>query len=512
MMKTLDRASGVLLHISSLPAPYGIGTIGQSAFNWVDFLDSTGVKYWQILPVNPTGYGNSPYQGLSAFAGNPLFIDLQDLIHDGLLLKSDLQKSSPRFPLQKIDFKKLLNWKPAILKLAFENFIDRNSPQTKLDYDQFTTDNAFWLQDYALFNALREKYQLVSWNNWPKPLREREPKALTAAVKENHQEIEFHQFLQFLFFRQWGRLKSYANAKSIQLIGDIPIFMGYDSADVWAHPSLFQLDEDLEPLAVAGVPPDFFSDTGQLWGNPLYEWEAHKDEKYDWWCNRVSESLKTVDLIRLDHFRGFSGYYSIPAGSKTAENGEWVPGPGRQLFEVMLSKIGSLPFIAEDLGVITEDVTALRDRYQFPGMRLLQFAFWEDGDHEFLPHNYPDNCVAYTGTHDNDTTVGWFKDAPQHERNFCASYLGGHTKNIAHQMIQTIWRTNARIAIAPMQDFLKLGGWARMNLPASTTGNWLWRMKPCAITPQLVEWVKKINITFNRAPNKRTWKAGEYFK
>ena len=510
-MKELDRASGILLHISSLPGDDGIGTIGRDAYQWVDFLDSAGVKYWQILPLNPTGYGNSPYQGLSAFAGNPLFIDLQDLINEDLLNNTDLQQP-PRFPLQKVDFQKVLAWKPTVLKFAFDSFRSGKFSQINHEYGQFVEANASWLQDFALFMALREKYQLVSWNNWPDALRTRKPDALQVFEKEYHQEIEFHKFLQFLFFWQWGKLKSYANSKGIQLIGDIPIFMGYDCADVWAYPHLFQLDENREPLAVAGVPPDFFSDTGQLWGNPLYDWKAHKKDNYEWWSSRVRETLKTVDLIRLDHFRGFAGYYSIPADAETAELGEWVPGPGKDLFDAMQAKIGRLPFIAEDLGVITEDVIALRERHNFPGMRLLQFAFWKDGDHEFLPHNYPDNCVVYTGTHDNDTTVSWYQKAPQFERKFCASYLGEHTADIAHEMIRTIWRTNARIAIAPMQDFLRLGGWARMNLPATTTGNWLWRMKPAATPPRLVKWVRKINITFNRTSGEKNWKAGDYFK
>ena len=510
-MKELDRASGVLLHISSLSGDDGIGTIGRSAYKWVDFLNSAGVKYWQILPLNPTGYGNSPYQGLSASAGNPLFIDLQELVYEGFLNTTDLQQP-PHFPLQKVNFQKVLSWKPKMLRHAYERFLSGELTQINEAYDQFVDTNDSWLRDFGLFMAVREKYQLVSWNNWPDPLRTRDPKTLQTFKKENRQEIEFHKFLQFLFFRQWGKLKSYANSMGVQLIGDIPIFMGYDCADVWAYPHLFQLDKDLEPLAVAGVPPDFFSDTGQLWGNPLYDWKSHQKENYKWWNARVRETLKTVDLIRLDHFRGFAGYYRIPAGAETAEVGEWVPGPGKDLFDAMLTEIGRLPFIAEDLGIITEDVIALRERYNFPGMRLLQFGFWKDGDHEFLPHNYPDNCVVYTGTHDNDTTVSWYTKAPLYERKFCTSYLGGHTADIAHEMIRTIWRTNARIAIAPLQDFMRLGGWARMNLPATTTGNWLWRMKPGAVTQQLVEWVKKINITFNRASGEKNWKAGEYFK
>ena len=339
----------------------------------------------------------------------------------------------------------------------------------------------------------------------------RDPDALKDFEDNHRDNIQMHAFLQFLFDRQWQALRDYAHKKDVYLIGDIPIFMGYDSADVWANPHLFQLDENREPLAVAGVPPDFFSATGQLWGNPLYDWEIHKKEGYDWWIQRIRETLRTVDLIRLDHFRGFAGYYRIPAGEETAENGCWVSGPGMSLFDAVLRKTGTLPFIAEDLGVITPDVIELRDRYQLPGMKLLQFAFWEGADHEFLPHNYPQNCVAYTGTHDNDTSVSWFQSAPDNERRFCAGYLGGHTRNIAHEMIRVVWQSVAVIAVAPMQDFLRLGGWARMNLPATTSGNWQWRMRANAMQDELVDYIKEINITYHRAPDIQGWSAKDYF-
>ena len=506
----LSRASGILMHISSLPSKYGIGDVGQCAYEWVDFLDNAGVKYWQILPLNPTGYGNSPYQGLSAFAGNPLFIDLEGLVELKFLTEEYLN-SAPNFPIRKVNFDKVISWKSAILRKAFKVFSEDNKHDLRAEFKKFKEANASWLMDFSLFMALHEEYQLVSWNEWPDSLMMREKESLQKFKKANIEKIEFHQFLQFIFSRQWGNLKKYANSRGIQLVGDIPIFMGYDCADVWAYPHLFQLDKMREPLAVAGVPPDFFSETGQLWGNPLYDWDAHKKEKYAWWTKRVKETLKTVDLIRLDHFRGFAGYYHIPAGSKTAETGEWVPGPGKNLFDTMRKDLGDLPFIAEDLGVITEDVIELRERYDFPGMRLLQFAFWENADHEFLPHNYPVNCVAYTGTHDNDTSASWFKLAPEHERKFCASYLGNHTRDIAHEMFRAVWQSCAIVAVAPMQDFLHLGGSARMNLPATTGGNWLWRMKPSALTDKLANWIRKINITFNRAKDNK-WKAGIYFK
>jgi len=506
----IKRSSGILLHISSLPSEHGIGDIGKNAFAFVDLLDRAGVKYWQILPLNPTGYGNSPYQGLSAFAGNPMFINLENLVELDLLLPSDLE-THPRFPLQKVDFEQVVPWKSRLLRIAFHNFKKRSHPASHRDFSLFCEQNAEWLEDFALFMSIRIDNNLVSWREWPKPLRMRDVKALAQYRSSRKEEIEFHQFLQFLFYQQWNQLKSYANKKSIELIGDIPIFTGYDCADVWSNSHLFQLDKNRQPTAVAGVPPDFFSKTGQLWGNPLYDWEAHEKDDYLWWIRRVQQTLKTVDLIRLDHFRGFAGYYRIPADAKTAEIGAWVPGPGKSLFEAMRKKIGDLPFIAEDLGVITPDVIELRDHYGFPGMKLLQFAFWENADHEFLPHNYPVNCVAYTGTHDNDTSKSWFKKAPEHERRFCASLLGYHTRDIAHEMIRAVWQSVALVAVAPMQDFLRLGGWARMNLPASTSGNWLWRMKPNALTDELVEWIKEINITYDRASDGKNWLAKQYF-
>jgi len=508
---SLTRSSGILLHVSSLPSAFGIGDLGKNAYDWIDFLDQTGTHFWQILPLNPTGYGNSPYQGLSAFAGNPLFIDPENLVALSLLSKEDLIQT-PDFPEKKVDFHQVIAWKTEIFHKAFEVYSTGKNSEIVQDFQAYVEKNREWLNDYAIFMALREKYRLVSWSRWPGPLRMRETAAMNTFIADNERGIAYHKFLQYLFMRQWLRLKKYAHTKGIRIIGDIPIFMGFDCADVWSNPHLFELDENREPLAVAGVPPDFFSETGQLWGNPLYDWDVHQQEKYDWWIARVKETLRTVDLIRLDHFRGFAGYYRIPAGSKTAETGEWVPGPGAQLFDAMRSVLGPLPFIAEDLGVITPDVVNLRKRYNLPGMRLLQFAFWENADHEFLPHTYPTNCVAYTGTHDNDTSISWYKHAPQHEQKFCASYLGNHTENIAREMILAVWRSNADTAIAPMQDFLELDGWARMNLPATTEGNWLWRMQLDQDTESLRKWIKEINITFNRAPPKKQWPAKQFFK
>jgi len=507
-----ERSSGILMHISSLPSPYGIGDLGPQAYRWVDFLHRTGTALWQLLPLNPTGFGDSPYQGLSAFAGNPLFIDPENLAALRLIKQSDLD-SHPVFPLAKVNFSLVRRWKEKIFELSFRTFKGAKKSPLLQEFEQFKQDNAYWLEDYSTFMALRQRYRQVSWSAWPTSFRLREPQALLGFMEEQASEIEKHAFLQFLFFRQWKALKDYANRQGIQIIGDIPIFMGFDSADVWAFPHLFMLDAQRKPIFVAGVPPDFFSSTGQLWGNPLYAWREHAQESYAWWINRVAATLKTVDIIRLDHFRGFAGFYQIPAHAKTAEIGQWVPGPGRRLFDAMRAELEDLPFIAEDLGVITPDVVALRERYHFPGMRLLQFAFWENADHEFLPHTYPVNCVAYTGTHDNDTSASWYQRAPKHEQRFCQSYLGyPGKKDIAHAMLRAVWASVACYALAPMQDLLQLGGQARMNLPATTAGNWRWRMLPDAVTPQLSNWLRELNITYDRVGNRQTWLAGDYFR
>jgi len=495
----LSRSSGVLMHVSSLPGRFGIGDCGESAYAWVDFLARCGVKYWQILPLTPTGYGNSPYQGLSAFAGNPLFIDPQNLCVLGLVSQDALERA-PQFPIQRVDFERVTRWKSGIFRQAYTNFKNIQNRVLRREYEDFLAANKDWIMDFALFMAIRQEYRQVSWKDWPLRLKMHAPDALKTFEDAHQDEIHLHSFLQFVFTRQWQALKSYAIEKGVSLIGDIPIFMGYDSADVWANPYLFQLDEKREPLAVAGVPPDFFSKTGQLWGNPLYDWKVHKKDGYNWWMRRIQKTLQTVDLVRLDHFRGFAGYYRIPVGEKTAKNGCWVPGPGHSFFNALQSEIGDLPFIAEDLGVITPDVIELRERYQLPGIRLFQFAFAENADHEFLPHSYPHNCVAYTSTHDNDTCVGWYRTASEHERRFCASYLGHHTRDIAHEIIRAVWQSVALVAIAPMQDFLRLGSWARMNLPASTEGNWLWRMRASAVGDELLDWIKEINITYHRTP------------
>ena len=498
-MTISSRSSGILMHLSCLPGKYGIGDLGQSAYEFVDFLSETGTKYWQVLPLNPTGYGNSPYQGLSAFAGNPLFID-PDHLAELRLLKTEDFSNSPRLPKQNVNFNKVIRFKRRLLEKAFSAFYSSKRSPFKNEFEKYKELNQVWLENYCLFMAIRENYHLASWKDWPNPLRFREPQAILFFEEQHNKEVEFHAFLQFIFHLQWQNLREYSHNKGIHFIGDIPIFLGYDCADVWAYPELFKLNNRLEPPVVAGVPPDYFSPTGQLWGNPLYDWEIHHQNCYHWWIKRFKETLKFVDVIRLDHFRGFAGYYQIPSGAETAEEGEWVTGPGSELFNAIKSDLGYLPFIAEDLGTVTPDVIDLRDRFALPGMKILQFAFGGNSINDYLPYNYPINCVAYTGTHDNPPSLGWYQNtASENERQLCRQYLGKTREFIPHAMIRSIWSSTAKLAIAPMQDVLALGTNARMNTPATFQGNWRWRMKPGAVTDEIKTWLSEINMVYNRS-------------
>jgi len=501
----------VILHISSLPSRHGIGDLGPSAYQWVDFLDQSGTGLWQILPLNPTGFSDSPYQGLSTFAGNPFFINLDLLVEAGLLDLEDILVARP-FPDRWVDYGGMRKYKVEKLALAFANFQKSINHALSLEFQEFQNLNQGWLPDYTTFMAIRMENRQKSWKDWPVPLKKRLRKDLLAYQRDNAIEISKHAFYQFLIFKQWDELKSYTNQKGISIIGDLPIYLGFDSADVWANPHLFLLDKELNPLAVAGVPPDFFSASGQLWGNPLYDWERHKRDGFQWWLDRIKETLKHVDLIRLDHFRGFSGYWQVPAGSKSAALGEWKAGPGSNLFKAIRSEIHNLPFIAEDLGVITPDVTALRNEFNLPGMKVLQFAFGSDANNAYLPHHYPANCAAYTGTHDNEPSRSWFKTLPDHEKRFCLNYVSGSANQIAHAMIRVIWQSPAMSAIAPMQDFLQLGKSARMNLPASTQGNWRWRMTGDQMTKSLAQWMKAINITYGRVQPGKNWSVNNFLK
>lgn len=478
------RASGLLLHPTSLPGRYGVGDLGPEAYRWVDFLAAGRQKLWQVLPLGPTGYGDSPYQCFSAFAGNPLLIGPDLLLEDGLLAADDLA-DLPDFPADRVDYGPVIEYKDRLWARAFAAFRRGDAARAELrqSFEAFCTAHAAWLDDFALFMALKEAHGGAVWNTWEGALARREPTALARARKTLADSVAAHRFRQFLFFRQWRPLKAYANERGIRIIGDIPIFVAYDSAEVWARPELFHLDEEGRPTVVAGVPPDYFSATGQLWGNPLYRWEALKASGYQWWIERIRATLGMVDIIRLDHFRGFEAYWEIPAGNPTAEIGRWVKGPGADFFQAVQRALhgataanrARLPLIAEDLGVVTPEVVALREQFNLPGMKVLQFAFAADAADPFLPHNYPRNCVVYSGTHDNDTTRGWYQTASEHERDFCRRYRGRDGGDVAWDFIRLAWASVADMAVAPLQDVLSLGSEARMNLPGRASGNWGWR-------------------------------------
>ncbi|HAV77380.1 MAG TPA: 4-alpha-glucanotransferase, partial [Anaerolineae bacterium] len=451
-----DRSGGILLHPTSLPGPYGIGDLGPQAYRFVDWLASTGCKLWQVLPLGPTGYGDSPYQCFSAFAGNPYLISFDALLEDGLLSQDDLA-DMPDFNASKVDFGLLIPWKLNLLEKAFSRF--RSAPDSLRDeFNSFCTDNASWLDDYALFMSVKEANGGGAWNEWDEAIRKRKRSAMDKARKDHAESIQRHSFHQFNFFRQWNKLRAYAKERNIKIIGDIPIFIAYDSADAWANAELFFLDENSLPTVVAGVPPDYFSATGQLWGNPLYRWDVHKKTGYAWWLERFRAVLNLVDIVRVDHFRGFAGYWEIPFGEPTAEHGQWITGPGSDFFKAMNKGLvgesdAELPIIAEDLGLITPDVVELRDEFNLPGMKILQFGF-SGADNAFLPHNYVSNCVAYTGTHDNDTARGWLESAPQHEREYAFRYLNTDPKRFVWDLIRGVWSSVAVYAVTTMQDLL----------------------------------------------------------
>ncbi len=481
----LHRASGILLHPTSLPGRFGIGDLGAEARSFVDFLRDAKQSLWQVLPLGQTGFGDSPYQCFSAFAGNSLLISPTRLVEENFLEARDLA-DAPDFPIDRIDFGAVITYKNRILKTAFERFKSTTDTGLRSKVETFNQQSAAWLDDYALYRALKNSHGGATWSKWNEPLVRRDSDALAVARENLHDEIEAEKFYQYLFFRQWAAIREYAKERGITIIGDIPIFVAFDSADVWTNPQQFKLNADGSPRVVAGVPPDYFSKTGQLWGNPLYEWDAMRADGFQWWIKRVRATLEFVDLIRLDHFRGFAACWEIPGTDKTAERGSWVEAPGRELLIALQNAFGELPILAEDLGVITPDVEALRDDFNLPGMRILQFAFGGDAKNHDLPHNYIANCVAYTGTHDNDTSVGWYesaagagstRDAAQvkRERAFCLRYLNSDGREIHWDLIRAVFASVADTAIVPLQDVLGLGGEARMNLPASTAGNWNWR-------------------------------------
>ena len=491
------RASGILLHPTSLPGRGGIGELGSAAYRFVDWLHSAGQQLWQILPLSPTGYGDSPYQSFSAFAGNPLLISLEALIFEGMLDAQELEQA-PQFNDDLVDFGPVIEWKIALLGRVYEAF-QRNSPAAlDAEFRAFCAAEASWLDDYALFSAIKGEHGGAAWNGWTAELRGRKPQALEAARDRLQHQIDVQRFFQFLFFRQWRTLKGYANERGIRIVGDVPIFVAYDSADVWSHPDIFRLDQAGNPLVVAGVPPDYFSATGQLWGNPHYRWDVLAERGYDWWIERMRATLRTVDVVRVDHFRGFEAAWAVPAGDPTAERGEWVPGPGINLFYALRGALGDLPIIAEDLGVITPEVEAIRDELGLPGMKILQFAWADDATNKDLPHNYGTNFIVYTGTHDNDTTVGWFASASPGERFFVHTYTGTNGSTIAWDLIRLAFTSRANTAIVPLQDVLSLGTHARMNLPGRASGNWGWRFRAGVLSDELAQRLRHLTNATRR--------------
>lgn len=495
------RASGILLPISSLPAKYGIGCFSKEAYKFVDFLKNAGQKYWQILPIGPTSYGDSPYQSFSTFAGNPYFISLENLIEQGLLTEKECDKADFGKDESSVDYEKLYRERFKLLRKAYE----RSRIAEREDFHRFREENSFWLRDYAIFMAVKTRFGGKSIEHWAEDIRLRWGYSMEYYQRELYYEIEFYEFIQYEFYRQWFRLKQYANENGIQIIGDIPIYVAYDSADVWAHPELFQMDEEGKPVAVAGCPPDGFSATGQLWGNPLYKWDYHKATGYDWWIRRIEKCCQLYDVIRIDHFRGFDQYFSIPANAKDAREGRWENGPGIELFHVIKERLGDIHIIAEDLGYITDTVRALVRDSGFPNMKVLEFAFDSrdsSGPAEYLPYNYEKNCVVYTGTHDNETLLGWLNSILQEEVDMIGKYIGKDVKkktDLVYELIRLAQASTANTCIIPIQDYLCLGNEARMNTPSTLGNNWKWRVLSEQLSDKLAERIKEYTVLYGRA-------------
>jgi 4-alpha-glucanotransferase len=494
------RASGVLLHVTSLPSPYGIGDVGPAALAWIDRLHEAGQTWWQALPLGPTGYGNSPYQSLSSFAGNELLISPDLLIEDGLLRPSDCLGRA--FPAEVIDYDAIIPFKQRLLATAWAKFRAGSFAELRSAYDQFCDEQMHWLDDYSLFRALKERHEGVFYLDWPEELLRRDLVAIVRARRDLARQIDQIRFAQFLLFRQGARLKKHARARGIRLIGDLPFFVSPDSSDVWANPELFVLDERQRPRFVGGVPPDYFSSQGQLWGNPVYDWEVLRQTGYRWCIDRIRALLAHVDVIRLDHFRAFAAAWHVPAGAANARSGEWVPGPGAEFFTAVQKELGGLPFIAEDLGMITTDVLALRDQFQIPGTKVLQFAFDGHPDNPYLPRNYVSNAVVYTGTHDNNTTRGWYEELPDSERQQMWRYLhrqAGNDGEAAPALMRLAWSSPAALAMAPLQDLLNLGGEARLNIPGTSAGNWRWMCTDEMLSDFAFQRLRDLTETSNRA-------------
>ena len=505
----MPRCSGILLHLTSLPSRHGIGDLGTSAYHFSEFLAESGQRLWQVLPLSPTGYGDSPYQCFSAFAGNPLLIDLRALQEQDLLSGQDLA-TLPHFPDDYVDYGLVIEFKLPVLRRAAQSFLKDSSREHRVAFETFCRKNAFWLDDYAVFTACKGVYKGAVWTDWEAAIRQRHAVALKEWGTKLWREIEILKYWQFEFFRQWAKLKTHCHDHGIRIMGDIPIYVAHDSADVWAHPELFHLDEQGKPTVVAGVPPDYFSATGQLWGNPIYRWEVLANSGYSWWIDRFRASLDLFDLVRLDHFRGFEAYWEVPASASNAIGGRWVKGPGLQFFHALQAELGELPVVAENLGVITPEVEAIRKQFGFPGMSLLQFAFGNDPQGpSFRPHNYSRELVAYTGGHDNDTTLGWWRSSGSRdstrtaedvrkEHQLTRAYLGFENEPINWVFIRTVLASVADIAVIPLQDVLGLGSEARMNLPGTVSGNWKWRYKASGLTNQVTDRLKSLTSLYDR--------------
>ena len=492
----MRRGSGLLLHITSLPSEFGIGDLGQEAYRFVDFLSQAGQTYWQLLPINPTDqvFGNSPYSSFSAFANNTLLISPHLMVKKGWLKEKQALPEAPFNPDQ-VDYQKVINYKLRIFDAAFEQFQRKDIKGG--DFIKYCEENSYWLDDFALFVVLKEEFPDQIWNEWPNDYKYRQKEACSQILNKYEQRVAKIKFLQFVFAEQWQGLHNYCRKKNVQLIGDMPIYVNLDSVDVWTHPNLFKLDQDEKPVAVAGVPPDYFSATGQLWGNPVYNWNVLKDNNFDWWIKRLKNNLKSYDLLRIDHFRGLIAYWEVPAGHETAVNGHWEGVPYDDYFQTIKEGFRDLPIIAEDLGLITPDVTQAMKRYGFPGMKVLQFAFNGDmNTHPYLPHNYEENYLVYTGTHDNNTTVGWFRDnAIQTEKENLNNYLHENIneQNVHWKLIECAMNSKAQIALIPAQDLLGLGSESRMNIPGTAEGNWQWRLRPGSLKSDILK--KLLNIT-----------------
>ncbi len=491
------RKSGILLPVASLPGKYGIGTFGQEAYRFIDHLKEAGQSYWQILPLGATGYGDSPYQSFSTFAGNPYFIDLPMLVEEGLLTEEQLETFDFGDNPSYIDYEKIYLSRFKALRIAYEN--------CNLEYNgafwEFVGENKFWLEDYALFMAIKNSFDGKSFAEWDDDIRLRKPEALSEYKNKYADEINFYRFQQFYFMKQWKKLKAYANENGVEIIGDIPIYVAFDSADTWSDPKLFQIDEDGMPIAVAGCPPDAFSELGQLWGNPLYDWKYHKETGYAWWTKRMLHCKKLYDVVRVDHFRGFDSYYSIPFGNEDAREGTWEQGPGMELFDVLKEKLGETQIIAEDLGYLTQSVLDLVKNSGFPGMKVLQFAFDHREPNDYLPHNYHHNCVVYTGTHDNDTLLGWLTELSKEDWEYAKEYmqiLTDRDEDIAEGVIRAAMSSVAKICIVPIQEYLKKDGSARINKPATLGNNWKWRMSKDDFTEDVIKKIHRMTWLYGR--------------